>query len=68
MGTATSALERVRKARRLTQEQLAVRAGLTAKTIRSLEQGTQPRFKTQIALAEALECDPDELWPGGVVE
>ena len=64
MGTTTSALADRRKAKRLTQEHLAAKAGLTARTVRAIERGEwQPRFATQWAIANALDCHPDDLWP-----
>ncbi len=66
MGTATSELTRRRKANRLTQEQLAVKAGLTARTIREIEKGrVEPLFSTQEAIAQALACHPDDIFPTG---
>lgn len=51
-----------RKHRKLNQETLADRVGLTASSISQLENGKQGfTDKTLIALAEALECHPGEL-------
>lgn len=58
--TATN-LRFLRERRDLTQEQLAVAAGLTSKTIRHLEKGGRPRVGTLTKLAEALDCDLEDL-------
>jgi transcriptional regulator with XRE-family HTH domain len=63
-------LHRLRIARQLTQERLAVAADITAFTYRKLEKGesnpgtpANPRLKTLVALAEVLEVDLTELLP-----
>jgi transcriptional regulator with XRE-family HTH domain len=55
-------LRRVREAAGLTQEDLAARAGLSAKGISDLERGARrrPRPHTVRALADALELSEDE--------
>ncbi len=54
-------LKRERLARRLTQEALAERAGLSARAISDLERGVNrtPRKETLRLLADALELSPD---------
>jgi transcriptional regulator with XRE-family HTH domain len=55
-------LEELRLARGLTREQLAVVAGLSAKTVYRLEVGgSVPRESTIRVLARALDCDPVEI-------
>ncbi|MEU4222987.1 BTAD domain-containing putative transcriptional regulator [Nonomuraea sp. NPDC026600] len=49
-----------RKRARLTQEQLAERAGLNARTVRRWERGAAPRDSSVQLLAEALELDGAE--------
>jgi transcriptional regulator with XRE-family HTH domain len=63
MGSSITAsnLRLMRERRDLTQEQLAVAAGLTSKTIRNLEQGGSPRVGTLSKLAEALNCSVEDL-------
>jgi transcriptional regulator with XRE-family HTH domain len=47
----------------LTQEQLGVRAGTTAKTVASIERGYQmPQRTTAAAIAAALGLDADDLF------
>lgn len=66
MGSATtptpSGLLQRRLAAGLTQEQLGVAAGVTAKTIASIERGfSRPQRTTLEAIARALGCDADDL-------
>ena len=64
MGTATTELRRYRRAKRFTQEQLAAAAGVTARTIRSIEKGvSEPRYGTQDRIARALDCPIDDVFP-----
>jgi transcriptional regulator with XRE-family HTH domain len=65
-------LHQLRIAKGLTQERLAVAAGITAFTYRKLEKGesnpgtaANPRLKTLIALAEVLDTDLADLLPAG---
>jgi transcriptional regulator with XRE-family HTH domain/tetratricopeptide (TPR) repeat protein len=59
-----------RRARGLTQEQLAERAGVSSRSIRTLESGSvKPRRGTVEALGSALQLDPGQLqlllWAAG---
>jgi len=57
-------LAALRRARGLTQEQLAVEAGVGSATVYRLETGMGcPRRTTLRVLALALDCDPSELAP-----
>jgi transcriptional regulator with XRE-family HTH domain len=66
-------LRRLRKAAGMTQQELAVAAGLNASIVAQIEQGrnTDPRASTLLALARALSTTVDELFreparpPGG---
>jgi DNA-binding XRE family transcriptional regulator len=54
-------LESLRKAKGLTQEQLAVHAGVTSKTVRAIEKGGNAHPGTRLLLSHVLECDPEDL-------
>lgn len=57
-----STIARLRHERNLSQHQLAVKAGLTARTISRLENDKHPpRLETLQALAEAFGMTPDRL-------
>jgi transcriptional regulator with XRE-family HTH domain len=61
---ATSIGDRVRQHRQnqgLSQEQLAVKAGLYSRTIRRIEQGEDFTFGSLAAIAAALDIDPAAL-------
>ena len=65
------AIHRLRMERGLTQERLAVAAGLSAFTLRKLEAGVgnqgalaNPRLRTLVALAEVLGVNAADLLPG----
>jgi transcriptional regulator with XRE-family HTH domain len=65
-GHALNTLERKtiaqwRKARWLTQEELADKVGVSLTTISAWEGGKQPRIKNMRALAEALGVTPDQI-------
>jgi transcriptional regulator with XRE-family HTH domain len=47
----------------LTQQELAARAGVSRSTIASAESGGDLAGRTIRRLAEALDCDPQELMP-----
>jgi transcriptional regulator with XRE-family HTH domain len=55
-------LTRLRKERKLTQAQLAAKAGMHVQALAKLERGERPisnlRLSTALALADALEVDP----------
>jgi transcriptional regulator with XRE-family HTH domain len=55
-------LRELRRAGRLTQERLAVAAGVCTSTVYNAERGTQPRRAVQRALATVLGVAPDEIW------
>jgi len=57
-------LREKRKARELTQEQLASAIGVSHVYISALERGVRPapRHAVVVALAHTLETDSDELW------
>lgn len=64
MGSATPAnLREHRLAKGLTQEQLAVHAGVTAKTVREIEKGGAytPHRGTLLLLSQVLGCTIDDL-------
>lgn len=62
MGGAETVLEARRREAGLTREQLAVAAGVTAKTIYSIEHGhSRPQRTTLQAIARALGCSPEDL-------
>lgn len=63
MGSATDSRLRIyREAASLTQEQLAVKAGVTSKTVRDIEKGVRaPHNGTLLLLADALQVRPDDL-------
>ncbi len=55
-------LKRQRTRRALTQEQLALRAGVSTATVARIERDEiEPRMTTLGKLAKALEVDPGEL-------
>lgn len=60
-----SALKRIRKAKKLTQEQLAILSGVNVRSIRAYEQGDNDLAKAQgetlQLLAYALDCSIEEL-------
>jgi transcriptional regulator with XRE-family HTH domain len=59
-------LRRVRRARDLSQEALAQRAGLSAKHVGDIERAAKdPRVTTVLRLAAALEVPVGELFPPG---
>jgi transcriptional regulator with XRE-family HTH domain len=59
-----AALREARLRRKLTQERLAERSGLTYKAIGEIERGDgNPRLTTMDRLAEALDVDLRELMP-----
>jgi transcriptional regulator with XRE-family HTH domain len=59
-------LRRIRKSRRLTQEELAERLGLKGTTPVSLweSRAAIPRPETVVRIAQALACQPSELLQG----
>lgn len=64
MGTSTAARVRaLRLSAGLTQEQLAVHAGITAKTLANVENenGHRPHPGTLLLISRALDCDVAEL-------
>lgn len=62
MGSATTnRLRDLRLAADLTQEQLAVKAGVTAKTVASAERGANVHKGTLTLLAIALGCEVEAL-------
>lgn len=61
--TFSSNLARLRLERGLTQEQLALEAGMTLSEISRIEsQRREPRVRTIARLAEALDVEPGELF------
>lgn len=52
-----------RKALEMTQEELAGKLGITSPAVRSYEAGRRnPKPETIKKIADALECDPTDLW------
>lgn len=60
-----SALRAMRHMARMSQEELAARAGVTRDTVYRAERfgAPVPSLRTQRRLAEALEVDAEEIWP-----
>lgn len=63
-------IQRERKAKGLTQQQLASAAGVGLKTVNNLERGAvDPRWETVEAVAQGLGLSPRDVWyiydPGG---
>jgi transcriptional regulator with XRE-family HTH domain len=58
-------ITRLRKEKKLTQAQLAEKAGMHVQALAKLERGERPianlRFSTALALADALQVDPHQL-------
>lgn len=54
-------LQKVRRSRLMTQQQLADEAGVSKFTITRLERGGEPSLATVERLAKALNTTPDEL-------
>lgn len=64
MATPNQALRVIREQRELSMSALASRAGLTAATVSRIESGKRSAsLRTLAALAQALEVDPELLWP-----
>jgi transcriptional regulator with XRE-family HTH domain len=58
-------IRRLRRARGLSQEQLAVAAGLHRGTVHVIENGhREPRAETVVRLSAVLECDPGRFYEG----
>ena len=58
-----SALSLERFRQRLTQHDLALRAGVSRETISRLERGETPQLRTARAIARALRGDLDRIFP-----
>ncbi len=56
-----SKLKTIREQRNLTQEELASKSGISARTIQRIESGTTPKGYTLKTLAAALEITPEVL-------
>ncbi len=57
-------LRQIRRAKDLTQEQLAAAVGVSVKFIGNIERGTSaPSFETIEKIAEVLEVDASEFFP-----
>ena len=55
-------LRAIRKARKMTQEDLALLVGVSASSISQYESGSKtPSFETALKLAEALDCESADL-------
>ena len=65
MPSKASVLKQIRKARKLTQEQLAILSGVNIRSIRAYEQGDNDLFKAQgetlQMLARTLDCSIEDL-------
>ena len=56
-------LKALRKSKKMTQKELAIRSNLTEVSICNLEKGkNRPQSKTIAQLSKALECDYDLLF------
>ena len=53
---------------RMTQQQLAEKAGVSTKTVIRAEQGVSPREASMRVMAQALEVSVETLWPSQVDE
>ena len=56
-----SELKKIREAQHLTQEELAVKSGLSVRTIQRIESGTIPRGYTLKTLASSLSIPEEDL-------
>jgi putative transcriptional regulator len=55
-------LQRMREAARLSQDDLASKAGLSLRSIQNWEQGHRiPKAAALLALSKALQCSPEKL-------
>lgn len=63
-----SELKKIREAQHLTQEELAVKSGLSVRTIQRIESGTIPRGYTLKTLASSLNIEEDLLVPAAPEE
>jgi transcriptional regulator with XRE-family HTH domain len=62
-------LRELRQAAGLTQEQLAIKAGVKVGTLRDIEQSrNSPRWKTVLALSEALGVSCEAFRPAAAAE
>ena len=59
-----SKLKSIREQKNLTQEELASKSGISARTIQRIESGTIPKGYTLKALASTLEIEPEDLLNG----
>jgi transcriptional regulator with XRE-family HTH domain len=61
----THGLEKIRKRRKLTQDELAAASGVDQTTISFLERGARPNplWSTVDALSHALKVRPHDLFP-----
>ena len=50
-------VRRLREERGISQEQLGVRAGLTSRTVRRIEQGEDTKITSLAAIADVLDVD-----------
>lgn len=53
----------LREAKNLTQTELAERSGISLRTVQRIEAGSPLKGFTLNAIAEALECNPSDLFP-----
>ena len=58
-------LREARKRRRLTQDELAVKSGISQSAISTIERGyiQSPEWKTVAALCRALRVKPEDVFP-----
>ncbi len=61
--TAGAKIRQIRLARFWSQEKLARRAGISTRTIQSIEAGSHPREETAIAIADALAVSIEDIAP-----
>jgi len=61
-----SSLKTIRERQNLTQEEVAERSGISARTIQRIEAGTAPKGHTLRALAKALAVEEKELLAGAI--
>ena len=54
-------IAKVRKAKGISQKELAERLNITAPSLSQIEHGDNPKFRTLVKIAQALDCGIVEL-------
>lgn len=60
---AGSAVRELRLNRGLSPEQLGIKAEVSGRTIRRIEEGRRPTVRTMFLIAQEFDCDVVDLWP-----